>query len=108
MLPRNRFQWCWAILLAASAAAALWHLGIHRAVLGQAPAEPAKRLALLVGINRYEHAKLDKLSYAVNDVTELGKVLSAAGYEVTLLTDDAGEKDAKLAPTKANIEKYLH
>ena len=35
-------------------------------------------------------------------------MLEAAGYEVTLLTDDAGKKDKKLAPTKANIEKLLH
>jgi formylglycine-generating enzyme required for sulfatase activity len=66
-----------------------------------------KRHALLVGVNEYQHAKLPPLKYAVNDVTELGKVLSAAGYDVTLLTDDAGKKDEKLAPTKASIERHL-
>src|SRR5262245_15770573 len=99
-MPRNRFRCCWVILLAASAIAAFWHLGLRRQLMAQPPAESAKRLALLVGINRYDHAKLEALKYAVNDVTELGKVLQQAGYEVTLLTDDAGEKDAKFAPTK--------
>src|SRR5262245_59606171 len=68
----------------------------------------AKRLALLVGINEYQHAKLPPLKFAVNDVTELGKVLEGAGYEITLLTDDRGKKDEKFAPTKANIDKHLH
>src|SRR5262245_51012031 len=65
----------------------------------QAPAERPKRLALLVGVNEYKHDMLPSLKYAVNDVTELGQVLAAAGYEVTLLSDDAGKKDGKFAPT---------
>jgi hypothetical protein len=77
-------------------------------LLAQAPEAAGKRYALLVGVNQYHHAKLTPLKYAVNDVAELGKVLEAAGYEVTLLTDDAGKKDDKLVPTKANIERHLH
>jgi hypothetical protein len=72
------------------------------------PVRAAERYALLVGVNEYQHARLTPLKYAVNDVAELADVLKKAEYQVTLLTDAAGKKDEKLAPTKANIEKRLH
>jgi formylglycine-generating enzyme required for sulfatase activity len=64
-----------------------------------------KRYALLVGVNTYEHPKLPALKYAENDATELAAVLGKAGYEVTLLTSSA--KEARLRPTKANLEARL-
>ncbi len=72
-----------------------------------AAAQEGKRYAVLVGVNDYQHPKLEALKYAVNDAAELAAVLEKAGYAVTLLTDDAGKKDPKLAPTKANVEGAL-
>jgi formylglycine-generating enzyme required for sulfatase activity len=73
------------------------------------PQDPGKRYAVLAGVEDYQHKSLrePKLEYPVDDVTELGDVLRAAGYEVVLLTDDTGRRDAKLAPTRANIERAV-
>lgn len=62
----------------------------------------SKKYALLIGVNKYEHGKLLKLEYAVNDATELRDVLKEAGYETTLLTDESGVK-----PTGAAIVKSV-
>ena len=72
-----------------------------------APAQEGKRYAVLVGVNEYDHDKLAPLKYAVNDAAEVGALLEKAGYAVTVLTDDTGKADAKLVPTKANIEGRL-
>jgi len=65
--------------------------------------EPRK-VALLVGVNRYENVGFRDLDYAERDVTELGKVLKDLGFEVRVLTASAaGESKATLA----NIEKTL-
>jgi formylglycine-generating enzyme required for sulfatase activity len=81
------------------------------AVLSSAPAEAhaAKKYALLVGVNKYEHANLPPLEYAVADVAELRDVLTRAGYEVVLLTADEAKakKDTGLAPTRPNVETHL-
>jgi formylglycine-generating enzyme required for sulfatase activity len=69
--------------------------------------KPKKNYAVLVGVNRYEHARLAQLKYAENDAAALADVLKRAGYEVTLLTGAAGGKNKKHAPTKANIEAHL-
>jgi formylglycine-generating enzyme required for sulfatase activity len=66
-----------------------------------------QRYAVLVGVNRYQHAKLAQLKYAENDVEELAELLTGASYEVTLLTGAAGARDEKHEPTKANIEARL-
>ena len=55
-----------------------------------------------MGINEYDHDKLRKLDYAVNDAMKLGELLKKYDYEVRLLTD--GSKDK---PTKKNIESAL-
>jgi len=76
---------------------------------GQGNAAP-KRRALLVGINDYAHPNLRQptpLKYAVNDVTDLAVVLKQSGYEVVELSDATGRSDAKLAPTKTNIEREM-
>ncbi len=85
-------------------------IGLVLAAVAQAKpvhAQEGKRYAIVVGVNTYDHPKLEPLKYAVNDAIELGDVLAKAGYTVTVLTDDAGKKDPKLAPTKANIEGRL-
>src|SRR6202040_4155358 len=63
--------------------------------------------ALLVGINRYDHAKLPALKYAENDATEMARVLRLAGYDVLLLTGAEGARKADRKPTKANVEARL-
>ena len=47
------------------------------------------------------------LRFSENDVVQLEKVLTAAGYEVVLLCDGAGQKQAELAPTRANCSYSL-
>src|SRR4051794_36093650 len=66
----------------------------------QAETEGAKKYALLVGVNDYDHADLSKLSYAVNDVAELRQFLVWANYEVVLLTADEAraKKDRSRIP----------
>jgi len=76
---------------------------------GQGNAAPTRR-ALLVGINDYQHPNLRQpapLKYAVNDVTDLAGVLKKSGYEVVVLSDATGQQNAKLVPTKTNIEREL-
>ena len=63
---------------------------------------PPKRYAVLIGVNDYDHPKLPGLRFSVNDATELAAVLKPAGYDVTLLSDESGQK-----PTKANIDAAL-
>jgi len=76
-------------------------------LLSLALAQPAagKKYALLVGINRYEHDKLQPLSFAEADVEELAAVLKGSGYTVTLLTPSASDRSLK--PTRENIETQL-
>ena len=71
-----------------------------------AHAQAPRRLAVLAAAEDYEHERLrsPKLKYPVEDVTEFGAILTEHGYEVILLTDDEGAKDAAKAPTKKNIE----
>jgi serine/threonine protein kinase len=66
-----------------------------------------RKLALLVGVNTYAHPVLTPLRYANNDVMELGTSLESVGYDVTVLSDSTGAKDAELLPTKANFDKQL-
>ena len=70
-------------------------------------AAEGKRYAVLIGIQKYDDSKLKGLEFAERDMTDLGKVLEAAGYNVTILTDSTAEKDKSLVPTKSNIEKSL-
>jgi len=69
--------------------------------------EPAatQRFALLVGVNEYEHNKLNQLRFAENDVSSLAAVLKAAKYQVTLLVTKTA--NGELKPSKYNIEKQL-
>ena len=52
--------------------------------LAEDPQPRAKRTAVLVGINEYDH--LPDLAYAERDVQELARTLEAGGYDVHLLT----------------------
>jgi len=63
-----------------------------------------KRLALVVGVNRYKHAKLDPLEFAERDAEELAKLLGGQGYRVVLMTAAEGQRDPKRLPTRQNID----
>jgi hypothetical protein len=77
-------------------------------LLGAAPARAAgKKYALLVGINAYDSDKLPRLEYAVRDAARTAAVLKKHGYDVTLLTDEAGRADQSRLPTRDNIERAL-
>jgi hypothetical protein len=93
-------RWLLPLLLGAVLAALLLPAG-H----GQEGRPAGRKYALLVGVNRYEHAKLKTLKYAENDAKALAAVLRRAGYRVVLLT--GSEKKASLQATKANIEAQL-
>ncbi|MCE9530708.1 MAG: caspase family protein [Planctomycetes bacterium] len=69
--------------------------------------EGGRKLALLVGVGDYEHASLDPLKFSENDVTVLGQLLEKSGYEVVLLCDSAGKRDASLKPTYKNIRGQM-
>jgi len=94
----DRQSWRWLALA----------LATFCALAGVAPEARAqgKKLALLVGVDRYpEGSGFASLPYTERDVEELAKVLRQAGYAVRLLTTAAGKKDAADAPTTANVRK---
>jgi formylglycine-generating enzyme required for sulfatase activity/tRNA A-37 threonylcarbamoyl transferase component Bud32 len=70
---------------------------------GAAPAGPSK-VALLVGINQYDHRGFADLRFAERDAAQLDEALRAAGFRTVLLQGSApGERRA----TRANIEHQL-
>jgi WD40 repeat protein len=64
----------------------------------------ARRHALLIGVNQYDHPRITRLKYAVNDVRQLERVLGAYGYEVQTLEDG---QDASRRPTYENVIREL-
>src|SRR4051812_11601312 len=76
---------------------------------GPAAGKPTRR-ALLVGVTKYEHLP-DNLHLIGpgNDVELMAKVLTGQfGFEpanIVTLSEANGQKDAKLLPTRANIER---
>ena len=73
-------------------------------LLAAAPAvaQDGNKVALIVGVNDYDHPKLPPLKFAGRDATELAKVLADAKYDATVLTS-AG----KTKPTRADIKAAL-
>jgi formylglycine-generating enzyme len=71
---------------------------------GQAP-PPAKRVALLVGINAYQRRGFVDLKWAENDVDEMGQELKRLGFDkvVTMKGSSTGE----LRATRVNIDVQL-
>ena len=70
-------------------------------------AEQGKKLAVVVGVREYQHARFSLPKYTENAALETAQVLREAGYEVTLLCDSNGKKDADLKPTRANILQHV-
>lgn len=69
----------------------------------QPPGRAPRKVAFLVGVSKYDHDFPD-LKFAERDVTELGKVLAAGGFEVVVLTGAAGGADRA---TRKNVEARL-
>src|SRR4051794_40847379 len=72
-----------------------------------AHADEERRYALLVGVTKYGSDHFPPLKYTENDAEEMAKLLTKAGFEVRVLTTSRGEKDAKDAPTAANVRAAL-
>lgn len=69
--------------------------------------QPIKnRWAFLVGVNRYNEPRVDKLDFCVKDVQKLEKKLKDLGYTVMCLHDDL-ESDSRRFPIHNNIEAEL-
>src|SRR5205085_10327438 len=74
----------------------------------QLPSKDGKKVALLIGVNKYDKRGFHDLAYAERDVEELGQVLSQGGYEIHLLTGGAaGEKRATLENVHKAIDAVL-
>src|SRR5215204_2355046 len=69
-----------------------------------------KKYALLIGVREYRNDQLTTLKCTENDAEELARQLEKkeAGFEkVVVLSTSRGKKDAKQAPTAANIRAAL-
>src|SRR5262249_43191323 len=65
---------------------------------------PPKKVALLVGINKYLKRSFPDLNYAERDVDELARELEKLGFHCRVLTgSERGERRA----TRENIEEQL-
>jgi formylglycine-generating enzyme required for sulfatase activity len=90
-----------AVLLPASSGAAQREVEGPPAP-GGAQARSGESWAVLIGINRYQHPRIPKLRYAVNDAQALERALLAQGFRqdrILTLTDEKA--------TKAAIERLL-
>jgi uncharacterized caspase-like protein len=66
--------------------------------------QQGKKVALLVAVNDCNHDRFAVLQFAENDIEELAALLLKSGYsEVRVLSASRGKKNAKDAPTAANI-----
>ncbi|MFO0954694.1 MAG: SUMF1/EgtB/PvdO family nonheme iron enzyme [Isosphaeraceae bacterium] len=65
----------------------------------------AKRVALLVGINDYQHRGLPSLRWAENDAVEVAVTLLRIGFDTVVVMK--GSSVGELRPTRANILKRL-
>lgn len=82
-------------------------IGSSGALFPQPPDAKPSKFAVLVGIKEYEHSKLVSLAYSEADAAETAALLKSHGYDVVLLTDSEGKRDAGRRPTRENIVKHL-
>jgi len=91
-----------AVLLSAAALAAQRDVGGVPSPSAGAQALYGESWAVLIGINRYQHPRIPKLRYAVNDAQAVERALLAQGFRpdrILTLTDEKA--------TKAAIERLL-
>src|SRR5215813_10188055 len=67
-------------------------------------ADTARRVALVIGVNRYDNRNLANLEYAERDAEELSRTLQES-YRVQLLLGNPA--DASKRATKVNVEQAL-
>lgn len=91
----------WRIFRRARGILALVILGV---ACGVVHSQDARKVAFLVGVEKYEKSGFSNLDYAEDDVSELGKALKAYGFEVTGLL---GSSTGKLKATRANVQSVL-
>jgi tetratricopeptide (TPR) repeat protein len=80
----------------------LWLFGslpLHAQVAGN-----GKRVALLIGVNRYDNRNLANLEFAERDVEELSRMLKDS-YKVRMLLGSTPDESARA--TKPNVDKAL-
>jgi formylglycine-generating enzyme required for sulfatase activity len=63
------------------------------------------KFALVVGVNRYQHAELGPLEYAESDAKELASELKRSGYRVDLLTGEKATRAAIVEKLKSFAKK---
>src|SRR5262249_52083886 len=80
-----------------------------RAPLPAQPTEEGRKVALVVGVEKYDGTGLRNLDYAEKDATDLAAVLTKLGYRVTLLTRAEFMKQDRdhLLPMAKNIRDHL-
>jgi formylglycine-generating enzyme required for sulfatase activity len=91
-----------AVLLATAALAAQREVGDRPAPGADGQTSAGESWAVLIGINRYQHPRIPKLRYAVNDAQAVERALLAQGFRqdrILILTDEKA--------TKAAIERLL-
>lgn len=70
-------------------------------------ASAGERFALCIGLNAKDRPGDEKIAYAENDAREFAEQLRGVGYRVVLMTPGMGTLDAKLSPTRSNIDAQL-
>ncbi len=68
-------------------------------ILSGQESDRPKKYALLVGVNKYNHAEMNRpqaLKFAEADVRDLGKLLKESGYECDILTGADASREAIL------------
>jgi hypothetical protein len=71
------------------------------------PVAAGRRYALLIGINDYADSSIVKLKTPRNDASDLGRSLSASGWDkVIVLTDDVDYRNPDF-PNRTNIENRV-
>ncbi|MCC7420838.1 MAG: caspase family protein [Planctomycetaceae bacterium] len=73
------------------------------------PAAEGRKLALLVGVEQYDHSKLGLLDFCGDDVATLEAVLTKQGFRCVVLRNEKKDPqpDANTPPTAANINRAL-
>ncbi|MCA9093232.1 MAG: SUMF1/EgtB/PvdO family nonheme iron enzyme [Planctomycetaceae bacterium] len=76
--------------------------------LGAADPSSPRKVAFLVGVNKYQKPAFSNLTYAEQDVQEVGAELKRQGFEVTILTGSGeGAKQATRVNVLATIRQLV-
>jgi len=66
-----------------------------------------KKTALLIGIEQYDRPELSRVNFAIRDVQDTAKRLTALGFDARTLTSDEKSSYSPAHPSKATILKQL-